>query len=109
MDRETNGRGDAVEFPKIISVDDHIIEPPDLWTRLPKAMAELGAQCQREKGAFAHVGSVCSHSCSMISKAFSTGTKSGLISCCSKPTSHISIRPTRIRGRRRRRSARRPS
>jgi hypothetical protein len=56
MHRETNGRGDAVEFPKIISVDDHIIEPPDLWTRLPKAMAEFGPQCQREKGAFAHAG-----------------------------------------------------
>jgi predicted TIM-barrel fold metal-dependent hydrolase len=56
MDRATNG-GDAVEFPKIISVDDHIIEPPDLWTRLPKAMAELGPQCQREMGAFAHAGS----------------------------------------------------
>src|SRR3954462_3167833 len=31
------------EFPKIISVDDHIVEPPDLWQdRLPAAMKERG-------------------------------------------------------------------
>src|SRR3954470_12797692 len=31
------------EFPRIISVDDHIVEPPDLWQeRLPAAMKERG-------------------------------------------------------------------
>src|SRR3954451_18218512 len=31
------------EFPKIISVDDHIVEPPELWQeRLPAAMEERG-------------------------------------------------------------------
>src|SRR5689334_2134306 len=31
------------EFPKIISVDDHVVEPANLWTdRLPAAMREAG-------------------------------------------------------------------
>src|SRR4051812_36168720 len=31
------------EFPRIVSVDDHIVEPPDLWQeRLPAAMKERG-------------------------------------------------------------------
>ncbi|MDQ1704474.1 MAG: hypothetical protein QOF18_840, partial [Frankiaceae bacterium] len=31
------------EFPRIISVDDHIVEPPNLWQdRLPAAMRDRG-------------------------------------------------------------------
>ena len=38
------------EFPLIISVDDHILEPRDLWEReLPAAWRERGPRCVREK------------------------------------------------------------
>jgi predicted TIM-barrel fold metal-dependent hydrolase len=38
------------EFPLIISVDDHILEPRDLWEReLPARMRERGPRCVREK------------------------------------------------------------
>jgi predicted TIM-barrel fold metal-dependent hydrolase len=38
------------EFPLIISVDDHILEPRDLWQReLPVSMRERGPKCVREK------------------------------------------------------------
>ena len=31
------------EFPKIVSVDDHVVEPPDTWSsRLPKKYADVG-------------------------------------------------------------------
>src|SRR5438128_2611369 len=34
------------EFPKIISVDDHVVEPPNVWTdRLPSKYGELGLLC----------------------------------------------------------------
>src|SRR3954465_8531559 len=33
------------EFPRIISVDDHVVEPPNLWQdRLPAAMKERGPE-----------------------------------------------------------------
>ena len=38
------------EFPLIISVDDHILEPRDLWEReLPARMRERDPRCVREK------------------------------------------------------------
>ena len=38
------------EFPLIISVDDHILEPRDLWQRaLPASRRDRGPRCLREK------------------------------------------------------------
>ena len=38
------------ELPLIISVDDHVMEPPDLWQReLPESMRERGPKVSREK------------------------------------------------------------
>ena len=35
-------------FPLIVSVDDHVLEPPDLWTaRLPKRYREQGPRVIR--------------------------------------------------------------
>ena len=37
------------DFPKIISVDDHIVEPADLWSsRLPEKYKELGPTIVRK-------------------------------------------------------------
>ena len=37
-------------IPRIISVDDHVVEPPDLWTsRLPRQFIENGPRVVREK------------------------------------------------------------
>lgn len=39
------------ELPQIISVDDHLVEPPDLWTsRLPAAYRDRGPRVERKKG-----------------------------------------------------------
>ncbi len=36
------------EFPRIVSVDDHVIEPPTVWcTRLPAKMVESGPRVER--------------------------------------------------------------
>ena len=33
----------SIEIPRIISVDDHVVEPPDLWTtRLPEKYRDRG-------------------------------------------------------------------
>jgi predicted TIM-barrel fold metal-dependent hydrolase len=41
-------------IPRIISVDDHVVEPPDLWTsRLPKKFLDRGPRVVREKGKYA--------------------------------------------------------
>ncbi len=38
-------------IPKIISVDDHVVEPPDLWSsRLPARYGERGPRLVRERG-----------------------------------------------------------
>ena len=38
-------------IPKIISVDDHVVEPPDLWTsRLPQTWHDRGPRVVRERG-----------------------------------------------------------
>src|SRR6476659_5572282 len=37
------------ELPKIISVDDHVIEPPNVWTdRLPSKYADIGPRIERQ-------------------------------------------------------------
>ena len=42
-------------IPKIISVDDHVVEPPDLWSsRLPEKFRERGPRVVRERGAMDH-------------------------------------------------------
>src|SRR5580658_2406388 len=39
-------------LPRFISVDDHVLEPPDLWwTRLPRNVRDRGPQVRRERGA----------------------------------------------------------
>ncbi len=38
-------------LPRIISVDDHVVEPPDLWTsRLPRKYADRGPRVSRDRG-----------------------------------------------------------
>ena len=40
-----------MELPRIISVDDHVIEPPDLWQRwLPERFREAGPRVERQRG-----------------------------------------------------------
>jgi predicted TIM-barrel fold metal-dependent hydrolase len=47
---ETDG---LTELPRIISVDDHVLEPPDLWsTRLPAKYRDRGPRIERAKGRF---------------------------------------------------------
>lgn len=42
---------DKSDFPRILSVDDHVVEPPDLWTsRLPQRLVNEGPHVVREKG-----------------------------------------------------------
>jgi predicted TIM-barrel fold metal-dependent hydrolase len=41
------------ELPLIISVDDHVVEPPDLWTsRLPKKYLHRGPRVERDSAVF---------------------------------------------------------
>ena len=43
-----------MEIPRIVSVDDHVVEPPDLWTnRLPQKYLDRGPRIVREKGRYA--------------------------------------------------------
>ncbi len=52
---------DPNHLPKIVSVDDHIIEPPDLWTsRLPSKYADVMPRSIRQKGTMNFVGGVFS-------------------------------------------------
>jgi hypothetical protein len=52
----TPRRGSSIEensldIPKIVSVDDHVVEPPDLWTsRLPKRYVDTGPRILRKRG-----------------------------------------------------------
>jgi len=51
-----------MDIPRIISVDDHVVEPPDLWTnRLPAKYVERGPRVVREKARFAFEGGVFSY------------------------------------------------
>lgn len=39
-----------MDIPRIISVDDHVVEPPDLWSaRLPKKFVDRGPRIERHK------------------------------------------------------------
>ena len=41
------------QIPRIISVDDHVVEPPDLWSsRLPAKYEQRGPRIVREKGSY---------------------------------------------------------
>src|SRR5439155_838511 len=49
------------DLPKIISVDDHVVEPPDLWTsRLPKKYSDRWPRVERDRGRFNMIGGVFS-------------------------------------------------
>ena len=40
-------------IPRIISVDDHVVEPPDLWTnRLPAKYQDRAPRVERDRGVF---------------------------------------------------------
>ncbi len=50
-----------MEIPRIISVDDHVVEPPDLWTaRLPARYRDRGPRVVRERAKFGFSGGVFS-------------------------------------------------
>ncbi len=52
---------EQIDIPKIISVDDHVIEPPDVWQdRLPERFKEAGPRSVRQKGTMNFVGGVFS-------------------------------------------------
>ena len=56
------GTPNADDFPKIISVDDHVIEPPNVWLdRLPKKYHDVGPRTVRERGTMNFVGGVFSY------------------------------------------------
>ena len=43
-----NAVGTVDEFPKIISVDDHVVEPPNVWNdRLPAKYHDVGPRIVR--------------------------------------------------------------
>jgi predicted TIM-barrel fold metal-dependent hydrolase len=45
------------DIPRIISVDDHVVEPPDLWTkRLPAKYQERGPRVERDRAVFSFKG-----------------------------------------------------
>jgi predicted TIM-barrel fold metal-dependent hydrolase len=49
-------------IPQIISVDDHVVEPPDLWTnRLPTKYREAGPRVVRDRATFSFSGGVFSY------------------------------------------------
>ena len=48
--REQVSKGSTTEIPMIISVDDHLVEPPHLWeTWLPKKFKEKGPRVERRR------------------------------------------------------------
>lgn len=52
---------DLATIPRIISVDDHVIEPPHVWQdRLPTALRERGPRLVREKVSLDYTGGVYS-------------------------------------------------
>jgi predicted TIM-barrel fold metal-dependent hydrolase len=47
----TGQESPVTTIPRIISVDDHVVEPPDLWAnRLPSRYRDRGPRVMREKG-----------------------------------------------------------
>ena len=54
--------GRDTDIPLIISVDDHVVEPPDLWTsRLPARYRDVGPRVERDKAKFSFAGGVFSY------------------------------------------------
>jgi predicted TIM-barrel fold metal-dependent hydrolase len=51
-------RSDAADFPRIVSVDDHVVEPPHVWQHwLPARFRDRGPRIERRGiGAMRHVG-----------------------------------------------------
>jgi predicted TIM-barrel fold metal-dependent hydrolase len=50
-----------MEIPRIISVDDHVVEPPDLWTsRLPAKYLDRAPRVERDRARFHFEGGVFS-------------------------------------------------
>ena len=50
------------DIPRIISVDDHVVEPPDLWTsRLAGKFADQAPRVERDKAKFNFEGGVFSY------------------------------------------------
>ncbi len=50
------------ELPKIISVDDHVVEPPNLWQdRLPARFKDRGPRVERDRAIFNFEGGVFSY------------------------------------------------
>ncbi len=46
-----------IDIPRIISVDDHVVEPPNVWTdRLPAKWRDRGPRVERDTAAFVFVG-----------------------------------------------------
>jgi len=51
-----------IDLPRIISVDDHVVEPPDLWTsRLPARYKDRGPRVERDRARFDFIGGVLSY------------------------------------------------
>ena len=51
-----------VDLPRIISVDDHVVEPPDLWSsRLPARYQDTGPRVVRDRAKFSFQGGVFSY------------------------------------------------
>ena len=47
----------TTEIPRIISVDDHVVEPPDLWSsRLPARYKDKGPRVERDRAVFSFKG-----------------------------------------------------
>jgi predicted TIM-barrel fold metal-dependent hydrolase len=47
----------TTEIPRIISVDDHVVEPPTLWSdRLPAKYQDRGPRVERDRAKFSFVG-----------------------------------------------------
>ena len=47
----------TTEIPRIISVDDHVVEPPDLWSnRLPAKYQDKGPRVERDRAVFSFKG-----------------------------------------------------
>jgi predicted TIM-barrel fold metal-dependent hydrolase len=52
----------VTDLPRIVSVDDHVVEPPDLWTsRLPAAFLDRGPRVVRDTARFNFTGGVFSY------------------------------------------------
>ena len=50
-----------LDIPRIISVDDHVVEPPDLWTaRITGTYADRAPRVERDKAKFNFEGGVFS-------------------------------------------------